>query len=104
MKLVSAPVRVQASGAIDLAHETAQISAQGGLRKLPGVLTFLFTWFLEFKGQGPLDNMRWSLRGFPRVPLPGDAGRKSPEAIADEDDADRALKGLIEFPGKIIEE
>ena len=65
LKLVSEHAHVEAGGNIDLARESTQLNARGGLRKLPGLITVLFTWLLEFKGEGPVDNVRWSIKGFP---------------------------------------
>ena len=105
LKLVSEHARVQAGGDIDLAREYTQLTARGGLRKLSGLITVLFTWFLEFKGVGPVDNVLWSIKGFPGFHPVVNAPKKTTRtADAAEKAADRAVKGLIELPGKVIEE
>ena len=105
LKLVSAHARVQAGGNIDLAREYAQLNARWGLRKLPGLITFLLTWLLEFKGQGPVDNVRWGIKGFPGFhPIVNVPKKTISTADAAEKAADRAVKGLIELPGKVLED
>jgi hypothetical protein len=106
LKLVSEHARIQAGGNIDLAREYTQLNARGGLRKLPGLITVLFTWLLEFKGEGPVDNVRWSIKGFPGFHPIVNAPKKTArtEADAAEKEADRAVKGLIELPGKVLED
>ena len=106
LKLVSEHARIQAGGNIDLAREYAQLNARGGLRKLPGLITVLLTSLLEFKGEGPVDNVRWSIKGFPGFHPIVNAPKKTArtEADAAEKEADRAVKGLIELPGKVLED
>jgi hypothetical protein len=105
LKLVSEHARIQAGGNIDLAREYTQLNARGGLRKLPGLITVLFTWLLEFKGEGPVDNVRWSIKGFPGFHPVVNAPKKTTRtADAAEREADRAVKGLIELPGKVLED
>ena len=105
LKLVSEHARIQAGGNIDLAHESTQLNARGGLRKLPGLITVLFTWLLEFKGEGPVDNVRWSIKGFPGFhPIVNAPKKTTRTADAAEKEADRAVKGLIELPGKVLED
>jgi hypothetical protein len=105
LKLVSEHAHVEAGGNIDLAHESTQLNARGGLRKLPGLITVLFTWLLEFKGEGPVDNVRWSIKGFPGFhPIVNAPKKTTRTADAAEKEADRAVKGLIELPGKVLED
>jgi hypothetical protein len=105
LKLVSEHARVQADGDIDLAREYAHLTARGGLRKLPGLITVLFTWLLEFKGQGPVDAVRWSVKGFPGFhPVVNAPNKTTRTADAAEKEADRAVKGLIELPGNVLED
>ncbi len=105
LKLVSEHAHVQAGGNIDLAHESTQLNARGGLRKLPGLITVLFTSLLEFKGEGPVDNVRWSIKGFPGFhPIVNAPKKTTRTADAAEKEADRAVKGLIELPGKVLED
>ena len=105
LKLVSEHAHVEAGGNIDLAREYTQLNARGGLRKLPGLITVLFTWLLEFKGEGPVDNVRWSIKGFPGFhPIVNAPKKTAREADAAEKEADRAVKGLIELPGKVLED
>jgi hypothetical protein len=105
LKLVSEHARIQAGGNIDLAREYTQLNARGGLRKLPGLITVLFTWLLEFKGEGPVDNVRWSIKGFPGFhPIVNAPKKTTRPADAAEKEADRAVKGLIELPGKVLED
>ena len=105
LKLVSEHAHVEAGGNIDLAREYTQLNARGGLRKLPGLITVLFTWLLEFKGEGPVDNVRWSIKGFPGFhPIVNAPKKTTRTADAAEKEADRAVKGLIELPGKVLEE
>ena len=105
LKLVSEHAHVQAGGNIDLARESTQLNARGGLRKLPGLITVLFTSLLEFKGEGPVDNVRWSIKGFPGFhPIVNAPKKTTRTADAAEKEADRAVKGLIELPGKVLED
>jgi hypothetical protein len=105
LKLVSEYARVQADGDIDLAREYTHLTARGGLRKLPGLITVLFTSLLEFKGEGPVDGVRWSIKGFPGFhPVINAPNKTTRTADAAEKEADRAVKGLIELPGKVVEE
>ena len=105
LKLVSEHAHVEAGGNIDLARESTQLNARGGLRKLPGLITVLFTWLLEFKGEGPVDNVRWSIKGFPGFhPIVNAPKKTTRTADAAEKEADRAVKGLIELPGKVLED
>src|SRR6478672_831373 len=105
LKLVSEHARIQSGGNIDLAREYTQLTARGGLRKLPGLITAWLTWLLEFKGEGPVDNVRWSIKGFPGFHPIVNAPRKTTRtADVAEKEADRAVKGLIELPGKVLEE
>jgi hypothetical protein len=105
LKLVSEHAHVEAGGNIDLAREYTQLNARGGLRKLPGLITVLFTWLLEFKGEGPVDNVRWSIKGFPGFhPVVNPPKKTTRTADAAEKEADRAVKGLIELPGKVLED
>ena len=106
LKLVSEHASIQAGGTIDLAREYTQLTARGGLRKLPGLITVLFTSLLEFKGEGPVDNVRWSIKGFPGFHPVVNAPKKTArtEADAAEKEADRAVKSLIELPGKVLED
>ena len=101
LKLVSRQVRVEASGAIDLAREYTEITAKGRLRRLPGLVTVLLTFLLEFKGEGPVENMKWRLKSIPGLHLLGKAANKATRTEA-EKGADRALKGLIELPGNLL--
>ena len=78
LKLVSEQARVEAGGNIDLAREYAQLTARGRLRRLPGLVTVLLTCLLEFKGEGPVDDVRWSLKSIPRFHLIGKSRRKPP--------------------------
>jgi hypothetical protein len=71
------------------------------LRKLPGIITTLLSFLLEFKGEGPVDNVRWRLKAVPSLPLIRKAATKATSSEEDKP-ADRALKGLIELPGKVI--
>src|SRR6478672_9997510 len=105
LKLVSEHARIQSGGNIDLAREYTQLNARGGLRKLPGLITVLLTSLLEFKGEGPVDNVRWSIKGFPGFhPIVNAPKKTTRTADAAEKEADRAVKGLIELPGKVLEE
>src|SRR6478672_10732808 len=105
LKLVSEHAHVEAGGNIDLARESTQLNARGGLRKLPGLITVLFTSLLEFKGEGPVDNVRWSIKGFPGFHPVVNAPKKTTRtADAAEKEADRAVKGLIELPGNVLED
>jgi hypothetical protein len=105
VKLVSEHAHVEAGGNIDLAREYTQLNARGGLRKLPGLITVLFTWLLEFKGDGPVDNVHWSIKGFPGFhPIVNAPKKTTRTADAAEKEADRAVKGLIELPGKVLED
>src|SRR6476659_4850553 len=105
LKLVSEHAHVEAGGNIDLARESTQLNARGGLRKLPGLITVLFTSLLEFKGEGPVDNVRWSIKGFPGFhPIVNAPKKTTRTADAAEKEADRAVKGLIELPGKVLED
>jgi hypothetical protein len=105
LKLVSEHARVQAGGDIDLAREYTHLTARGGLRKLPGLITVLFTWLLEFKGEGPVDAVRWSIKGFPGFhPVVNAPNKTTRIADAAEKEADRAVKGLIELPGNVLED
>jgi hypothetical protein len=106
LKLVSEHARIQSGGNIDLAREYTKLTARGGLRKLPGLITAWLTWLLEFKGEGPVDNVRWSIKGFPGFHPIVNAPKKTArtEADAAEKEADRAVKGLIELPGKVLED
>ncbi len=101
LKLVSRQVRVEAGGEIDLEREYAQFTAKGRLRRLPGLVTVLLTFLLEFKGEGPMDDVRWRFKSIPGFHLIGKAARKSTRTEA-EKGADRALKGLIELPGDVL--
>ena len=65
LKVSSEQVKIEAGGTIDLAREQAQLKATGRLRKIPGLVTVLLTSLLEFKGEGPIDNVRWSLGSVP---------------------------------------
>jgi hypothetical protein len=66
----------------------------------------LFTWLLEFKGERLVDNVRWSIKGFPGFHPIVNAPKKTAmkESDAAEKEADRAVKGLIELPGKVLED
>ena len=65
----------------------------------------MFTSLLEFKGEGPVDNVRWSIKGFPGFHPVVNAPKKTTRAAdAAEKEADRAVKGLIELPGKVLED
>ncbi len=103
LKLVSEQALIEASGAIDLAREYTQFTARGRLRRLPGLVTVLLTWLLEFKGEGPVGSARWSLKGLagfhPIINAPKKTTRTEREA---ENEDDRAVKGLIELPGKVL--
>ena len=103
LRLVSAQALVGASGAIDLAGEYTQLTAKGRLRRLPGLVTVLLTWLLEFKGEGPVGGVRWSLNGLPGfhpiINAPKKTTRTEREA---ENEDNRAVKGLIELPGKVL--
>ena len=103
LKLVSEQALIEASGAIDLAREYTQLTARGRLRRLPGLVTVLLTWLLEFKGEGPVGGVRWSLNGLPGfhpiINAPKKTTRTEREA---ENEDDRAVKGLIELPGKVL--
>jgi hypothetical protein len=105
LKLVSDQAHIDAAGTIDLAREYAQLTAKGRLRKIPGIVTVFLAWLLEFKGEGPVDNIRWSFRTVPGFQLLGKVAQRTdkPEAVA-EKEADRAVKGLIELPGKVLHE
>ena len=102
LKLDSEQVRVKASGKINLGNEYTLLTAKGRLRKIPGLITFLFTWLFEFKGEGPLDGVRWSLKGFPGFHPIINAPKKTTETEEAEQAADRAVKGVIELPGKVL--
>jgi hypothetical protein len=65
----------------------------------------LFTWLLEFKGEGPVDGVRWSIKGFPGFhPVVNTPKKTTGTADAAEKAADRTVKGLIELPGKVLED
>ncbi len=103
LKLVSEQALIEASGAIDLEREYTQLTARGRLRRLPGLVTVMLTWLLEFKGEGPVGGVRWSLNGLPGfhpiVNAPKKTTRTEREA---ENEDNRAVKGLIELPGKVL--
>ncbi len=103
LKLISEQALIEASGAIDLAREYTQLTARGRLRRLPGLVTVLLTWLLEFKGEGPVGGVRWSLNALPGfhpiINAPKKTTRTEREA---ENEDDRAVKGLIELPGKVL--
>ena len=103
LKLVSEQALIEASGAIDLAREYTQFTARGRLRRLPGLVTVLLTRLLEFKGEGPVGSARWSLKGLagfhPIINAPKKTTRTEREA---ESEDGRAVKGLIELPGKVL--
>ena len=103
LKLVSEQALIEGSGAIDLAREYTQFTARGRLRRLPGLVTVLLTWLLEFKGEGPVGSARWSLKGLagfhPVINAPKKTTRTEREA---ENEDGRAVKGLIELPGKVL--
>ncbi len=103
LKLVSAQALIGASGAIDLAGEYTQLTARGRLRRLPGLVTVLLTWLLEFRGEGPVGGVRWSLNGLPGFHPIINAPKKTTgtEREAESEDS-RAVKGLIELPGKVL--
>ena len=105
LKLVSEQALIEGSGAIDLAREYTQFTARGRLRRLPGLVTVLLTWLLEFKGEGPVGSARWSLKGVagfhPVINAPKKTSRTEREA---ENEDGRAVKGLIELPGKVLRE
>ena len=103
LKLVSDQAHIDAQGTIDLAREYAQFRAKGRLRRLPGIVTVLLAWLFEFKGEGPVDNIRWSFKTVPGFHLLSKvAQRTAPPESASEKEADRAVKGLIELPGKVV--
>jgi len=105
LKLVSEQALIEGSGAIDLAREYTQFTARGRLRRLPGLVTVLLTRLLEFKGEGPVGSARWSLKGLagfhPVINAPKKTSRTEREA---ENQDGRAVKGLIELPGKVLRE
>src|SRR4029434_4799852 len=101
LKLTSQQVRVEAGGKIDLAREYAQFTAKGRLRRLPGLVTVLRTFLLEFKGEGPVDDVRWRLKSIPRFHLFSKIAKRANKTEA-EKGADRALKGLLELPGNLL--
>ena len=105
LKLVSAQALIGASGAIDLAGEYTQLTARGRLRRLPGLVTVLLTWLLEFRGEGPVGGVRWSLNGLPGFRPTISAPKKTTGAQREAENEDnRAVKGLIELPGKVLRE
>ena len=103
LKLVSAQALIEASGAIDLAREYTQLTARGRLRRLPGLVTVLLTWLLEFKGEGPVGGVRWSLKGLPGFhPIISAPKKTSSTEREAENEDNRTVKGLIELPGKVL--
>ena len=63
----------------------------------------MLAWLFEFKGEGPVDNIRWSFKTVPGFHLLSKvAQRTAPPETEAEKEADRALKGLIELPGKVV--
>lgn len=105
LKVVSEQARIEAGGTIDLAREYAQLTAKGRLRKIPGLATVLLTSLLEFKGEGPVDDVNWSLKSLPGVDLIGKAGEKAAKAATQAaKGAGRAVKGLIKLPGKLFQD
>jgi hypothetical protein len=103
LKLVSEQVSLDASGNIDLAREYARFTAKGRLRKIPGLATVLLTSLLEFKGEGPVDDMRWSLKSVPGVSTIGKGAKQTTKTATDAvKGAGRAVKGLIGLPGKLL--
>ncbi len=73
------------------------------LRRLPGIVTVLLTWLLEFKGEGPVDDVRWSLKTLPGFHPISNAPKKTTRTEREaENEDDRAVKGLIELPGKVL--
>ncbi len=103
LKLVSEQALVEASGAVDLAREYTELTARGRLRRLPGLVTVLLTWLLEFKGEGPVGGVRWSLNGLPRFHPIINPPKKTTRAEREAENEDgRAVKGLIELPGKVL--
>ena len=103
LKLASEQALIEASGAIDLAREYTLLTARGRLRRLPGLVTVLLTSLLEFKGEGPVGSERWSLKGLagfhPIINAPKKTSSTEREA---QNEDDRAVKGLIELPGKVL--
>jgi hypothetical protein len=105
LKLVSEQALIEGSGAVDLAREYTQLTARGRLRRLPGLVTVLLTWLLEFKGEGPVGNTRWSLKGLAGFhPIINASKRTTRMEREAENEDGRAVKGLIELPGKVLRE
>ena len=103
LKLVSEQALLEASGAVDLAREYTQLTARGRLRRLPGLVTVMLTWLLEFKGEGPVGGVRWSLKALPGFHPIINAPKKTTRTEREAENEDgRALKGLIELPGKVL--
>ena len=105
VKVSSEQVTIEAGGTIDLAREQAQLKATGRLRKIPGLVTVLVTSLLEFKGEGPVDNIHWSIGSVPGFHLFGKAAKKmSKQETEAEKQGGRTVKGVIELPGKVLED
>jgi len=103
LKLVSDQVKIEADGNIDLAREYAQFTATGRLRKIPGLATVLLTSLLKFKGEGPVDDVHWKVGGIRGLHLIRKTAKKPTGKAAEaEKGAGRAVKGLIELPGKLL--
>jgi len=65
----------------------------------------LLTSLFEFKGEGPVDDMHWKLKSIPGVSLVGNAVKKTTGTAAEAGKGvGKAVKGLIELPGKVLED
>ncbi len=62
----------------------------------------MLTWLLEFKGKGPVDDVKWMLKSFPRFHLISKIAKRADRQEAEEEAAERVLKGLLELPGNLL--
>lgn len=95
MDVQSTLTHVEAKGMIDLNRQYAHLTAKAKLRGIAGLATALMSEFLEMKGEGPVDDVRWKLDH-----LPGSRVLEGTGTMLEK--TGKAAKDIFNFPGKLL--
>jgi hypothetical protein len=113
--------RVEANGDVDLERNHAHLTAKAKLQGIVGLATALLSALLEVEGDGPPNDVKWTLKNLPAGALvkgAADIVGKTGGAVIDGTgaavratggaaagtvkEAGKAVKGILKLPGRLL--
>jgi hypothetical protein len=103
LRIESTATMVLVKGKLDLQRQTLEADARANLKGVPGIATELLSRILEFHGEGPINDVKWSLAHVPKVveKVP-EAVEKVPKAVGHV--LEDVLKGVDDGAGKAFKD